>query len=235
MPFYKEVSVEIKYSKKKHELRDDPVMDAILSARQFTRKNINSMIGVVVAALLIWGGITAFRSMQSASLQKAQDAFGKAMIALQSNDQSKAIDGFTVVVSNHKNTPYAVYSCYVLGEMAYKRNQIDEAMNWFKSAISQNPGTGFIGARALEGMGLCYETKKEKALALEYYQKAIADKRIAFRKTPLLWRMALINKEMGNATQVSQLCKQIVADTVIVEYRQRAENLLSTVTAQIGM
>jgi tetratricopeptide (TPR) repeat protein len=221
--------LEIKYSKKKEEMRKDPVMDSLVDAKEWLAHNTSFLMGTVIVLVFISGFFGVYRYMQQSAQMKAADAFGKAMIAYQSQDIPAAGLAFKNVVENYKNTPQAVYSAYMVGYIFLSQQKYDEAINWFKDALSSSNKVAFAGAEPLEALGICYEAKGNMAEAENYYSQALQDKRMAFRYPALKWKLALINKEKHNYTKVSAFCQEIMADTLATKYHRDAENLLTEI------
>ena len=69
--------MEIKYSKKKQELRQDPIMDFLTDAKEFIEKNSNTIVICAVAACVVLIGGWAYRYFQKSGEEKAQDAFAR--------------------------------------------------------------------------------------------------------------------------------------------------------------
>jgi TolA-binding protein len=220
--------LEIKYSKKKQEMRQDPFLDFLSNAKEFIDKNGNAItIGAIAVCVLLLAG-WAFQYFKKTGEEKAQESFGKAMVAYQSGDEAKAVDAFKAVIDNNKNSPHASYSAFVLGNLFLQQGKADEAITWFKDAQSTNERTGFIGADALEGLAACYEAKGNREEALNYLQKALGDQRIRSRFPEIAWKAALLCKDLGKLGEAKRFCEQIVGDTVAqaAGYKQKAGNFL---------
>ncbi len=130
--------MNIKYNKKKEEMRKDPVMEFIDSSVNFGQKNSNAIISALVILVLIVVGVQIFSFTQKSTLAKAQDSFGKAMILYNENSESDAIDMFKFVVENYKSTPLAIYSAYMLGHINLAKEEYTEAITWFELAGKEN-------------------------------------------------------------------------------------------------
>jgi tetratricopeptide (TPR) repeat protein len=230
--------VEIKSSKKKQEMKKDPVMDSINLAVETVKNNSRTTLTIVVALLVIVCGIMAFTALKGSGLKKAQEAFGTAMISYQSGmtnpngaeqNIEKSVREFKIVVEKYKGSSQAVYSAYMLGNIFLQSERYDEAITWFNQALSNNAHTGFVGAAALEGLATCYESKGSKQEALTYLQKALADKRLDYRKSAIQWKIALLSSELNKGADVQAACKAIIADTTegAASIKPKAENLLA--------
>ena len=234
--------MDIQYSKKKQEMRSDPVMEFIIRAKDFFVGQGNVMMGVAVGVLLVLGGVMIYNSVRKSSVHKAQEAFGKALIAYEATSSNapggvetldKAVDAFKTVVDNNKNSPQAIYSGYILGHIFLRQQRYDESITWFNAALSNSAQTGFVGASALEGLASCYEAKGNLQEALKFLKKAAYDDRLKYRGPELAWKAALISKELKSFQEAKDFCQKIIADTVssAAAYRQKAENLLTEIRA----
>jgi tetratricopeptide (TPR) repeat protein len=220
--------LEIKYSKKKQEIRKDPFMEFLMKAKEYSIAKSNTLVAAGIVACLLVCGVWVYTYLNRTGVEKAQDAFGKAMVSYSSGDEQKAIEAFKTVVDNSKNSPQAVYSAFILGNTFLRQERYDEALTWFKTATSNNAASGFVGADALEGMAVCYEAKGNREEALSCLKKALNDQRVRYRFPSLRWKAALISKELGRVEDAKGFCRQITADTVsqAATFKQKAENFL---------
>ena len=233
--------MEIKYSKKKQEMRKDPVYEFIMRAKDAFVAQSNFVMGATVAVVLVLGGVLIYNSVKKSGYQKAQEAFGKALIAYESGASSaggenlyKAVETFKAVVDNNKGTPQAIYSAFILGHVFLRQQRYDEAITWFNAALSKNPHTGFVGAGAYEGLADCYEAKGNLDEALNYLKKALNDQRNRYRAPVLEWKMALISKDLRKFEDAKGMCQKLLSDTAssATGYKQKAENLLTQIRVQ---
>ena len=228
------VALNIKYSKQKQEMRDDPVLDLVFKAKSFIVKNLNGMIGVVVVVVFAFGFLAIYSQMRKASLEKAEEAFGSAMIEYNNKNIEKAIEGFRMIADNHRNLPQGAQSAYMLGSISLTLNRYDEAIQWFNAIPLNDKKLGFISGEALEGLAGSYESKGDIPKALEYLDKAIKNDQIKYRHNAIRWKMALLYQKTSKNALSEALCKEMLSDTTIGDMRQSVENLLATLTATKG-
>jgi tetratricopeptide (TPR) repeat protein len=223
--------LEIKYSKKKQEIRQDPVMDFLAQAKDFAIARSNTLMVAGIAVCLVVAGVLVYGYLQRNGEEKAVDAFGKAMVAYSAGDEKRAVEAFRTVVDNSKSSPQSVYSAYLLGSMLLRQEKFDEAMTWFTMAASGSSKSAFVAADAQEGLADCYEAKGNREEALKCLSKALSDTRLAYRYPAIAWKAALISKEMGRADDAKRFCGRIQSDTTAqaAEYRQKAENLVEEI------
>jgi tetratricopeptide (TPR) repeat protein len=225
--------LEIKYSKKKQEIRKDAFMDFLAQAKEFGQKNSKFLTWASVGVIVVAAGILLFQYTRASGIQKAQEAFGKAMSSYSSGDEMKSIEAFKAVAENEKGSPQAVFSAFILGNIFLRMEKYDEAITWFTTAVSSNPSSGFVGADAWEGLAASHEMKGNRDEAVKCLQKALNDPRIRYRYPALRWKTALLTKELGKLDDAKRLCEQIVSDTVsqAAAYRQKAENFIVEIDA----
>lgn len=215
--------MNIKYNKQKQELREDPVLDGLLKTKEFVQKNNNIVFGTVIAIIVVAGGIMGFTSYRNSRQSRANDDFGKAMVAYSENKTTDAIDKFRMVSENYRGTVTASMSAYMLGSILYQQGKYDEAITWFES-VARGKGAGFVNAQSYEGLAACYELKADTAAALLNLEKALSDDRIAYRRNAIRWKMAILNRA-SSPERAIKLCDEIIADTLGREHRSDAEFL----------
>ncbi len=226
--------MNIKYSQKKQEMREDPVLEFLFKVKEYVTKNANTLVGVGIAVVLVAGFLLVYSQMKRSSQEKASEAFGQAMIAYNNRAADKAVEQFGIVADNYKSTPESAMSAYMLGSIYFNVGRFDEAITWFETAASRKTAADFISGESLEGIAGCYEAKGDLPKAIGYYQQALDDSRIKYRFAAISWKLALLNQKMNNGERAKTLCQQIIADSAASDYRQRAENLLAVLEASSG-
>jgi hypothetical protein len=226
--------LEIKHARLKDEMKKDPLLDALNTAKAMGLKYQKVIIGVVALAVVVTAGVIGYQRIMAARVKSAEDAFGKAIMGLSTGGASDSLsyDGLKSVITKHAWSPQAVYSAYLLGLHSLKTNNTDEAIRWFTKASAGNAKAGFVSGQATEGLALCYEKKGDREKALLYFGDALKDSRIAFRHPAIRWRMALLNKELGKDDATVRFCEEIIADTTAKAFKQGAENMIAELMAR---
>ncbi len=225
--------MNIKHNKHKKELREDPVMDWILNAKDNIVKFRMVIVGFAIGLLVLFGAAVSFKQLNAKKQKNALSSFGEAMIAYQDKNYDKAIEKFSATVKGYGSTPQAVFGAYMLGSIYSEQNKYQEAIDWFKKAVTPQKTAEFVSGQALEGISACYENLGQADEAIKYLQEALNDKRIRHRHVAIKWKIALLNSEK-DAEKTKQLCKEIMADTTAGDYYQKAENLLSAFELKIA-
>lgn len=219
--------MNIEYSKKKQELRQDPILDSMVEAKEFVKKNARQITIALVSVVVVVAGVLAFTQVRAAAAAKADEAFGKALATYQGGDLQKAVTELGDVANEFKGTPQASYAAYVLGTALVGEERFDEAIEWFTVASKGGTSSGFVPAAAVEGLSIAHEGKGDVAKAIELGRKALADSRLAYRHSQIRWRLALLSRQQNDGGSARKLCSEIVSDTSATLYHQRAKNLLA--------
>lgn len=219
--------MNIKFSKKKEELRKDPVMEYMQKTKDYVTKNSRELLITLVVIIIAGGGVQAYLSVRNSTVSKAQNEFGKAMILYQENQEDKALDAFRDVYEKYGNTQLGAYSAYMLGQLFLRKGNYNETLLWLEKVVSYNKNIGFVRGESLEAMGVCYDAMNDREKALESFTKALDDKSINYRHPAIRWKIILLYKNMGDKEKMNQYCKELISDTLAVEYRKKAENLLA--------
>lgn len=220
--------MNITYSKKKQEMRHDPVMESLLDAKNWIAKNSTAMASVALAIVFILVVGVVYVSIRNSSMEKAQQGFGKAMSAYTQGDEAKAIELFTNVADNNKSTPQGAYSAFLIGTIYLNQDKYDEAIEWL-SQVTGRKDAGFIPGEAMEALGTAYEGKGDMEKAVANYEKALADNRAAYRHSAIRWKMALLNNQLKQFDKAQALCQKILADTSAMEFHSRAQQLVAEI------
>lgn len=218
--------MNIKNNKHKKELREDPVMDWILNTKDNIVKYRTVITGVAIGVIVLFGAALSFKQVNANKQKNALNSFGEAMIAYQDKNYDKAIDKFSTTVNSYGSTPQAVFGAYMLGSIYSEQNKYQEAIDWFKKAVTPKQSAEFVSGQALEGISASYENMGQTDEAIKYLQEALNDKRIKHRHVAIKWKIALLNSKK-DAEKTKQLCKEIMKDPTAGEYYQKAENLLA--------
>ncbi len=215
--------MNIKFNKQKQELREDPVVDWLFATKEFIQKNLNGIIGTLVAVIVILGVFFAFNYYRKSHMKSAREEFGKAMVLYNDQKADEAVDQFRMVAENYRGTSVGTMSAYMLGSILYRLRRYDEAITWYEK-VKKGKDVGFIKPQALEGLAACYEIKADTTSAIKCLEAALADERLSYRRNAIKWKIALLSRT-NNAERAKKMCDEIIADTTAQEYHQDAEFL----------
>ena len=215
--------------KKISEPQQDPIIEAIVKAKNFMSKNGTAIIICCTAALVIIGGGLIYGNMKTSSTKKAQEIFGIGIMDYADEQFDNALSSFSNVANNFRHTPLAAMSAFMMGSIYLQQNDHDQAITWFETAVNSRGESGFVKAQAYEGLAAAYEEKGDAANAIRYLERVLRDRNAGHRHAAVRFRLALLNK--NNPGAASAFCKELIADTSAVAYHQKAENLLAAIKA----
>lgn len=222
--------MNIRQNKEEKSLKEDPLVTWLIKAKQYSKKNTNLLIGVLIAIIIVVGGSITFKQIKGAAEAKAGDAFGKAMIAYNGQSFEKAVDLFRNVADNYRSTPQGIQSSYMLGAILYGQGKYDEAITWYTIVSQSGDKADFLAGQALEAIALCYEAKGDVSTAISFLENALKDNSAKFRHNAIKWKLALLTKD-SDVNRTKLLCKELVSDTLANDFHQKAENLMAAIEA----
>ncbi|MBD3240490.1 MAG: tetratricopeptide repeat protein [Chitinivibrionales bacterium] len=222
--------MDIKVSKKKQEMRKDPLVDGMVRAKGYLNEKRQSVTIAAVVVLLVALGVVFYTQMRNTALRRADETFGKAVLAYTAQDTDLAVDLFTETANEHKGTPHAAYGALMLGSHLLEQGRYEEALAWYEDA-SESRNSGFVAAAALEGIAAAHEGLGDFQQAQQYLRRALEDNRLDFRKPTLRWKLALVNRKLNETDEAVELCEDIVSDSLAMPYHQKARNMLAALKA----
>ncbi len=222
--------MDIKYSKKKQQMRRDPLVDGLGRAKSYLNENRQSITIAAVVVLVVALGVVFFTQMRSAAIRRADEAFGKAVLAYTAGDTTLAVELLTEAANEHEGAPHAAYSALILGSHMLEEGRYEEALAWYEQA-SESGNSGFVAAAALEGISAAHEGLGDYEQARRYLRRALDDKRLDFHAPTLRWKLALVNRELNETGEALELCEDIVSDSLAMPYHQKAKNMLAALKA----
>jgi tetratricopeptide (TPR) repeat protein len=134
--------------------------------------------GVVVLILLIATGWYFYRQSEESSAltlyNKATEAYNGARATGQ--DPLIVVKLFEDVVKNYSGTQAAAFSSYRLGNIYLSRSNADGAIKAYQEYLNDQSTDNDFRVLVYNGLGYCYEAKKDWKSALEYFEKAMNSK-----------------------------------------------------------
>ncbi|MDQ5985654.1 MAG: Lipopolysaccharide assembly protein B [Syntrophus sp. SKADARSKE-3] len=134
--------------------------------------------GVVVLILVIAVGWYFYRQSEENSAMtlynKATEAYYRARGTGQ--DPLVVVKLFEDVVKNYSGTQAAAFSSYRMGNIYLSRGNVDGAIKVYQEYLNNQSTDNDFRVLVYNGLGYCYEAKKDWKSALEYFEKAMNSK-----------------------------------------------------------
>jgi outer membrane protein assembly factor BamD (BamD/ComL family) len=192
--------------------------------QQYRKHGIVTIVGVLVVVIAVY----AFRSTQANRTQSANELFGKALVSLEQGEISSAIAGFQQLAERYNGTAYGKYSLYYMGDIYYRMNNYQGAIDQYKRFISLYSGKEFLAAAARKGLGASYQQMGDYAKAVQSYSELINNYPRDFSIPEVLLKRARCYVKMGKIDLAKKDCARILQEYQDTSYRADVENLLAT-------
>ena len=147
---------------------------------QYKKEAAIALGAVVVIVLAATGWYFYNQHQESAAMSlynKATEDFFTARAT--GKDIAPARKKFEELDSKYSGTRAAAFAAYRLGNIALNLNDADGAMKWYQKYLSHDSSDNEFKILVLNGMGYCYEIKKDYKNALTQFEKAASGKAAA--------------------------------------------------------
>jgi tetratricopeptide (TPR) repeat protein len=162
----------------KKELEEpDKLQLFFLSIRTFMGKNrtaIYTGAGVFFLLILLAGGWYVYQLNYETSAEKIYTRILETTMKTGSPDGgTAAIKGYKDLVVQYPRSVTAVAAYYRLGNLYFGRHELDAAINAYQEFLNNAPSDSDLIPLAYNGMGSCYEVKKDFNKAIELFEYAL--------------------------------------------------------------
>jgi tetratricopeptide (TPR) repeat protein len=139
------------------------------------KRNIAVATTIVLAVFVLIGGWAYYRQTQET---KAMNLYSKAAmdtirIRMAGQDATAAIKPLQEVVEKYPSTEAATLARYRIGNAYLNAGQIDAALKAFQGYLKDKSGENELTVLVYNGLGNCYEVKKDYKNALLQYEMAL--------------------------------------------------------------
>jgi len=162
----------------KKELEEpDKLQLFFLYVREFAEKNRISIFlitGVAVLSMLLAGGWYLYHLNYETSAGKVYAQIQEStMKAGPSSGDATAVKGYKELIDQYPRSEVAVTAYYKLGNLYLRLHQTDAAITAYENFLKKSPQDSDLVPLAYNGLGFCFEIKKDFKKALEYYENAM--------------------------------------------------------------
>jgi tetratricopeptide (TPR) repeat protein len=139
------------------------------------KRNIAVATAVVVAVFVLIGGWSYYRQTEET---KAMNLYNKAVmdtirIRMAGQDAAAAVKSLQEVIEKYPATEAAMLAQYRIGNAYLNAGQIDAALKAFQGYLKDKSGENELTIFVYNGLGNCYEAKKDYKNALQQYETAL--------------------------------------------------------------
>ncbi len=139
------------------------------------KRNIAVATTIVLAVFVLIGGWAYYRQTEET---KAMNLYNKAVmdtirIRMAGQDATAAVKPLQDVMEKYPSTEAATLARYRIGNAYLNAGQIDAALKAFQGYLKEKSGENELTVLVYNGMGNCYEVKKDYKNALVQYEMAL--------------------------------------------------------------
>jgi len=139
------------------------------------KRNIAMATTIAVAVFVLIGGWAYYRQTEET---KAMNLYNKAVmdtirIRMASPDATAAVKPLQGIIDKYPSTEAAMLAQYRIGNTWLNVGQIDAAMKAYQAYLKDKSGENELTVLVYNGLGYCYEAKKDYKNAILQYEKAL--------------------------------------------------------------
>jgi len=160
----------------KRELEEpDKLQLFLLSVRAFAEQNRTAIYiatGIFCLIILLAGGWYAYKLNYETNAGRLYSRILENAKKIGSAGDEAAIKGYKELVDQYPRSGAAVAAYYRLGNLYLGRHEIDAAITAYQDFLKKAPSESDLTTLAYNGLGACYEIKKDLNKAIEQYEYA---------------------------------------------------------------
>jgi len=156
----------------KKELKEDKFVQTAMNARAYVEDNYKQVTILTAVVFGLFLLIMGYNYVNEQTSEKSSTQLGKAQLEYQNMNYTKAKNLLAQLQDEYSGTEAADQGLFLLGNLYYQQDQIDEAAQAYDEFTSSYSGSNILVASGYAGYAACQEKKENYGEAAEYYQKA---------------------------------------------------------------
>ena len=202
---------------KKDLTEPDKLQILFLKIRAFIeehRMRIYIGAGIFVLILVLAGGWSLYqRNYEKNADKNYTKVFEAARKTVSPEGDTSTIKGYKDLISQYPRSRAAVTSLYRLGNIYFDRREIDAAILAYQDFLNKASADSDLVTLAYNGMGACYELKKDFNKALETYEKAMKSSSAPSFETLNYAGAARVYEAMNNNAKAVEFYRKALGKT----------------------
>jgi tetratricopeptide (TPR) repeat protein len=199
----------------KEELQTDPLIENYNKAASYFNENKNTIIAVLVSAVVLIGAIVGFNYYSETQEQEAQNLLATAENYYAQGDYDKALNGdtfeltygFIAIANDYSSTEAGNLAIYYAAVSSFKLGNLEEAIEYISRYEAPD---GILGVGALTFEAKLYDANESTEKAAQTFEKA-ANWDENTSTTPYnLYKAAEAYLELENMDKVQSLTQRII-------------------------
>ena len=204
-----------------------------LSIRAFVDHNraaIYAATGIFILMILLAGGWHIYQLNYETSAEKMYTRIiESAMKAGSPAGDATTIKGYKDLIDRYPRSGAAIVSYYRLGNLYLGRNEIDTAITAYQNFVNKAPSNSDLVTLAYNGLGSCYEIKKDFKKAIESFESALNTSTGSSFEALTFGGLARVYEAMGNPGKAVEFYKKALGkttDPLMTIYLKRKVSIL---------
>lgn len=202
---------------KKELTEPDKLQLFFLRIRTFVEKHrsrIYFVAGFCLFIVLLTGGWYLYRINYEASAGKMYARVSETAIkAGPPAGDAAAIRGYKDLIAQYPRSHAAITAYYRLGNLYLNRQEVDAATKAYEDFLQKAPEDSDLLTLAYNGLGTCYEVKKDFKKALDYFEKAMKTSTASSFEALNFSNVGRIYEAMNNPTKSAEFYRRALGKT----------------------
>lgn len=202
---------------KKDLAEPDQLQLVFLSIRTFIEKHKNRLylgMGAFILVLVLAGGWHLYQLNYETAAEKIYSkVFEAAQKAGSPAGDPAAIKGYQDLILQYPRSQAAVTANYRLGNLYFGRHEIDVAILAYQNFLNKAPADSDLVTLAYNGLGACYESKKDFTKALESLEKATRTHAASSFEALNFTSMARVHEAMKSSAKALEFYQKALGKT----------------------
>jgi tetratricopeptide (TPR) repeat protein len=202
----------------KKELEEpDKLQLFFLSVRAFAENNRTAIYiatGIFILITVLAGGWYIYQLNYETSAGKIYTRIlESSMKAGSPAGDAAAIKGYKDLIDQYPRSEAAVVAYYRLGNLYLGRHELDAAITSYQDFLKKEPSESDLVPLAYNGMGTCYELKKDFSKAIESFENALKTSNALSFEAMNCGSIARVYEAMNNPVKAVEFYQRALGKT----------------------
>ena len=201
----------------KKELEEpDKLQLFFISVREFAERNrtaIYTATGVFILIILLAGGWYAYQLNYETNAWKAYTRILENTKKVGSTGDEAGIKAYKELIDQYPRSSATLAANYRLGNLYLGRHEIDPAIAAYQAFLKKAPSNSDLTTLAYNGLGSCYEIKKDFKKAIELYENAVNTRTGSSFEALNYGSLARVYEAMNNPAKAVEFYRKALGKT----------------------
>ncbi|HHS50556.1 MAG TPA: tetratricopeptide repeat protein [candidate division Zixibacteria bacterium] len=196
----------------KHDMKEDRFVTSMARGASYAKENIQSVVVVVILALVFIAGIVLLGYHMSSKKTNAQRILGVAQVAYKVGDYLEARDSLLVLHEKYPKSEPAKVGNFLLGHIYYATGMPDSAEVFWKKFLDRDPKDKDMIVGAMAGLAGVMADRGEYRNAAVELERIYNDYPDFFDRANLLYKSAMNYRAAGEKAKTTELLAKFIEE-----------------------